>query len=179
MALKSDACEHIASITAGNSGTDNYSFSSIPQTYKHLQVIMSAATTGYESYLLCYFNDDTTMYSYAVAYGDASGEASVLYNGNVTYAYIGWLGAFAGAGAKGNLEMWVPNYTSTTHYKAGLTRMGSKASNYTAAFAGGFHWSEYNSAVTKITFELAHTSGDFMGGAGNAYDTQFDLYGWL
>ena len=179
MALKSDACEHIASITAGNSGTDNYSFSSIPQTYKHLQVIMSAATTGYESYLLCYFNDDTTMYSYAVAYGDASGEASVLYNGNVTYAYIGWLGAFVGAGAKGNLEMWVPTYTSTTHYKAGLTRMGSKASNYTAAFAGGFHWSEYNSAVTKITFELAHTSGDFMGGAGNAYDSQFDLYGWL
>ena len=57
--------------------------------------------------------------------------------------------------------------------------MGSKATNYTAAFAGGFHWNEYNSAVTKITLTLQHSNGDFIGGQGNAYDSHFDLYGWL
>lgn len=78
--------ESIATVTVGSGGTANVQFTSIPQTFTHLQIRESALTTATDPSTLIRFNSDTgNNYANHQLYGTGS---SVLASGNSSINYI-------------------------------------------------------------------------------------------
>ena len=87
VAASTTSFESIATVTVGSGGSSSISFSSIPSTYKHLQVrcIARSSRTQNSGYGVIRFNSDTgTNYSYHSLAGDGA-SASAYGVGTVNY----------------------------------------------------------------------------------------------
>lgn len=153
-----------------NSGTATISFSSIPQVFNHLQVIlMGQQTTGSQD-VLCQVNGITTStYDDAVFYENNNGAVSVGFANGTTAWYCGWLPT---ATVPGMIQMDFPFYTNTNWYKMIKIQngyMAQSSANNRITFGTGS-----NRATTAISSILL-TAG---GGAGTfVANTIAYLYG--
>jgi hypothetical protein len=155
--------------TSTPSGTGTVTFSSIPSTYKHLEIRYIAATASGTSYLIMKLNSDSTSSNYsshylfgtgasAIAGGGASriGDLSVAPNSSTIF----------GAGIVSILD-----YTSTTKNK--VSRIFSGYEQNTIDCGVNFssqNWMNSSTAVSTITFTLDNAA-NFRAG------THFALYG--
>ena len=159
--------------TSGSSIT----FSSIPSTYKRLQIRCIAQTdraTYPISVSTMQFNGDTSSSNYTIHYlqGDGSGVQATQStpSGQV---YVGYYASNAATNVFGVSIVDVLNYTDTSKYKAVRTINGfdtggnSNANGNTGLWAGT--WLN-SSAVTSITMSFIFGS-NFQSG------TKFALYG--
>jgi hypothetical protein len=118
--LSSTAFESIETVTVGGAGAATITFSSIPQTYTHLQVryiargTASAAGVGIREQ----FNGDTSA-SYAThqLYGDGSGALTAATSGNSEMQIGGMTGATAGSNMFGVGVLDILDYANTSKYK--------------------------------------------------------------
>jgi len=162
------------SITSNQS---TITFSSIPQTYQHLQIRAIARTTRNVNdgdYLFARYNSDSTTNGYysqhylraqnATAYGAADGAYSAI-------LIERFPGLNTSSSKFGSLIMDIPNYTSTNQYTTSYVNSGYSAND---------SWSERRiasnlwlntSAVNSITI-TSGSGSDFVAG------THFALYGW-
>ena len=129
-------------------------FSSIPQTYTDLYLVVSgrsvASTIGDDSAIL--FNDSTTGYSSRRLYGYNSATASDNKSGNTSQALTGAISAGQDtANTFGSVVIYIPNYTASTSKT--VSSEGVQENN-----GIGFHsitassWSG-TAAITKVTFQ--------------------------
>lgn len=168
--------ELIERVTVGSGGSSSVSFSSIPGTYKHLQLRIiardtSAATSGYD--ITYRFNSDSGA-SYARHYLIGDG-ASVYINGSTaqTYAYGGFTmggGQLASSFSANIVD--ILDYTNTNKYKvvrsiAGTSSNASTANDYAAIHSSAWH---STSAITSI---VANNNS----GTNFAQYSTFALYG--
>lgn len=152
-AVPSGAFESIATQSVGGSSVASITFSSIPSTYKHLQIrgIMLTASAG--GTVNATLNGDTAA-NYSrhrlVGYGtgvDAFGEASI--------SSFRVFGEFAGTGASpiaAAIVMDILDYSSTNKNKtmrisSGVDRNGSGEVQFNSAA-----WYNSGTAVSSITF---------------------------
>jgi hypothetical protein len=166
----SGAYDSIATTTVGSGGASSITFSSIPQTYTHLQ-IRGITRTPLASYITARFNADTgsnysTHYIYAEPGTVVSGGAA---NDTVFYVsrsnYSASASTMFGAGICDILD-----YSNTNKYKTTRTLTGNN-SNGTAGQAiliSSGNWRN-TAAVTSIV--IFPTSGDF------SQYSSFALYG--
>mgnify|MGYP006266997919 CR=1 FL=1 len=114
--------ESIATVSVGSSGTATISFTSIPQTYTHLQLryIARNAYTGGGSYTNSdmYINGDTTAshYTFHRLSGDGA-TASASAAANAGSIYVLATNANASANIFGVGVMDILDYTNTNKYK--------------------------------------------------------------
>lgn len=166
--------ESIATATGtGSSGT--ITFSSIPSTYKHLQIraiVKTDSTTALGVGNLRFNSDSGANYTRHRLYGDG---ASVVADGTTGATSI--VGAAWGAGSPtgstnivGPSIIDVQNYTSTTSNKT-VRFIGARDYNDTNGFIllGSGLWLNTN-AVTSIEFTVT-------GGTNFTTQTVFSLYG--
>lgn len=154
-AYSPDADELIQEQILGTAAS-SVTFSSIPQTYKHLQVRFAAktATSGYTVYLR--FNGDTTTnYGAHWLYGWNSAVRSV---GGGGASYIGLQGMDAGtdttypsSGIVDVLDYTSTNKNKTTRTFAGIVTTGATTSE--VSLNSGFWLS--TSAITSLTVGCA------------------------
>lgn len=171
----SNSYESIATVTVGAGGASSAAFTSIPSTYKHLQVRLIARTTATGAsdggYMTVRFNDISSAASYygqhwlrgngtAVAAG-ADGTATNLYMERISTDQQ--TASVYGAGVIDILDYTDTNKNRVTRQLIGYDNNGS-GSIY---FASGMLLS--TPAITKI--ELFPNSGSF-----KQY-SQFALYG--
>jgi hypothetical protein len=170
--------ESIATTTLGST-TATISFTSIPSTYKHLQIRGIARSTRADfaiDQLYTRFNSDTgSNYSWHWLSGNGS-TASGDYGTSSTSMNLGWFATNAAASvtnAFGGFVMDVLDYADTNKYKTvriltgnDLNGNGSPFSG-TIVFASGL-WRS-TSAITSITFDPS--AADF------AQYSSFALYG--
>ena len=158
--------ENIATVTVGSGGSSTITFSSIPSTYKHLQIrgmnLASASTAD----IRIRFNSDTSSnYKYHFLYGDGSSAAA----GNYSATYITFsLGSMATD--KPSISVTdILDYTSTSKNKTVRSLMGTdgNGSGYTVLYSG--LWYATPAAITQI--DISPNSGTF-----NQY-TQYAVYG--
>ena len=143
----------ISSQTVGSGGTASVTFSNIPQTFTDLKVFVSArssqAATNDAAY--CYFNGDSSNYSNRFIYGTGTGTGTAS---NTTGIYLAPVnGDSSTANAVGNLEFYIPNYTSTTNPKS-VNVDGVQESNASASFmaiSAGLWNPGTQAAITSIT----------------------------
>lgn len=153
-----------SSVTIGSGGT-------IPQTYSHLILYVSVASTGgthFDSLRLKFNNDATTnAYLTRILYGTTGGWAQT--SQQTTSAFISdGAGSTSGIGKFGASCILIPNYASTSLKKQFFGYSTSAADNaniYNEPISG--LW-DNTSAITSLVFS---TSGNI-----KEY-SRFDLYG--
>jgi len=174
-----ESFESISTATVGSGGTSTISFSSIPQTYKHLQIRwLSKSNFSGSSNIInthCRFNGDTgNNYSWHYLNGDAG----TLTAGGIadTYSiFLSYLPASGYANMFGIGVCDILDYTNSNTYKTVRTFGGCDVNNTggekgIVSLATG-NWRSF-SAISSITIGNA---SDLSNGF-NQY-TEFALYG--
>ena len=165
--------EHIETQTVGSGGAASVTFSSIPGTYKHLQIRILGRTNAANArdYFLIRFNSDTTAsYAYHQLSGDGT-NASSSGQATTSAAEIGLLSTSAqSANIFGADIMDVLDYVSTTKYKTTRLLAGVDSNNTDGScrFQSGL-WMKTN-AVTSITFAPGYATSF-------SQHSTFSLYG--
>ena len=158
-----------------SSSAASVTFSSIPATYTDLVLKVSARGTygnTYDNPTLIFNNDTSALYSGTGLRGTGSAAASLGSSGdtwNWVYIYIN--GSTTTANSFGNLEIYIPNYNSTTSKPT--SSFAATETNATGTFMGTTaNLYRGTSAITSITLNDANgTSSQFVSGS------SFYLYG--
>ena len=137
--LSTNSYESIATVTVGAGGSSSISFSSIPSTYKHLQ-IRCISTTSRATYSLdqifVRFNSDTgSNYSWHALAGNGA-SASTDVGTTQTYMNMGWTSSTVTANIFGGHIMDILDYADTNKYKT-IRALGGMDINGTTAGLGG------------------------------------------
>jgi hypothetical protein len=160
----------IQAITVGAGGAAAMDFTSIPQTYTDLKIVISArntSTSGNESQILLTVNGNGSNGSWRLLYGTGSGVFAGNNSGYLQPAHAP--SANTTANTFGNAEIYFPNYTSSSAYKSFSSDFATE-NNTTSALIGIYAnlWSS-NSAITQLT--LTSNASNFV-----QYTTAY-LYG--
>ena len=155
-ALNATSFESIATVTVGAGGQANATFTSIPQTYKHLQIRGIARRTGTatasSSDWLRFNSDSGSNYTWHYLLGSGSAAVSGSGSNPMTKTYpFSFAGGGQASGIMGAFVVDILDYTNTNKYKTirSLHGIDSNDANGNARFYSGSWMS--NSAVTDIT----------------------------
>jgi hypothetical protein len=163
--------ESIQTITVGSGGTSTVSFTSIPSTYKHLQIRAFWQPVTSISWFQFKFNSDSTGNNYVShdlrGDGSAAGSSGTRLSGNFAFASL--YGATPATNVFGAAVVDILDYTSTSKYKtlrslSGTDANGSGYVNFISAF-----WSN-TAALTRIDINTNN-------GQNIAQGSTFALYG--
>jgi hypothetical protein len=167
--------QSIATVTVGSGGSSTVSFTSIPSTYKHLQLrfLIRSEAVANTCAVNLRFNADTgsNYYLYHELFGDGSTAGAFAGGGSTRIQLDQFPAASRGANIFGAGVLDVLDYTSTNKHKT--TRLlGGYDSNGAGAmnFASGLWFPSTIAAVNQITL-TDNTGVDF------AEYSQFALYG--
>lgn len=150
------------------SATNTYTFSSIPQTYTDLVLVVGSVrdSAGGSSVVAMRYNGDTGS-NYSCNYIGASG-AGGLYSGRRTSDTGIWLGGMYPT--RGTFRVNIANYSNTTTNKTSISRQDFYGTAYEAVAAYVGLWRS-TAAITSITAYTIDISPNFDAG------TTFTLYG--
>lgn len=165
----------ISSYTVTGSATSNFSFTSIPSTYSDLCIKLSGrhTTAGGEDTPFVRFNNDSGS-NYYFVFGSGRGGVPTVSGAVPTSAF--WCGTIPGAGdtsgSFSNIDIYLPNYASTTLKKSVRAESivsGMVGSLYQRTFGG--YWNATAAAISTVTIGIVS--------AGYNYDlgTTAHLYG--
>ena len=145
--------QSIATVTAGSGGSATITFSSIPATYKHLQIRAISKGAGSTSNATFQFNGDTgTNYSYHILYGNGSSGAAVG-GGSNAFIYLGTQSVTTNTFSTEIID--ILDYSSTNKNKTVRALCGYE--NNSAGEIGIFSGAWFNSstAISSVTFSLS------------------------
>ena len=148
--LSTNSYESIATVTVGAGGSGSISFTSIPSTYKHLQLRVMAkdnrATTS-NNVLFRFNSDSATNYSYHLVYGD--GASAGVDTGTSVTAIYSIIASNSASGFGVNI-MDILDYADINKYKTTRTLIGfdnNDANGRIGLFSG--NWRS-TSAINRI-----------------------------
>jgi hypothetical protein len=169
VAASTNSYESIMTTTVGAGGTSTITFSSIPSTYKHLQIRAMALRTTNPGMTMS-INGDTTAANYPehILYGDGSSAGAAFVNSGYA-GYVWGINDQASSTAPAVAIIDILDYTNTNKYKTFRSLNGAdKNGSGNITFSSGFN-SAITAAITSISF-----SGN--GANFNQYSS-FALYG--
>lgn len=158
----------LATITVGSAGASTINFVGIPQVYTDLCIKISARTTNSNNYdnALMTMNSVSSGYTTRRLFGN--GTSAYSDSLSAAYWYIGEVqGDTATANNFGNLEVYIPDYTSS-NYKS-LNKDGVIENNSSSATAG--------LATMLVTSTEAISSLTIIASANFKQYSTFTLYG--
>ena len=173
--LSTNSYESIATVTVGSGGQSSISFTSIPSTYKHLQIRAigrnTAAVTTAQAKIQ--INGDTgNNYTFHQMYGNGATAAADGYGTGVINGItpsIRMTGASSTSGIFGATVIDILDYANTNKNKTVRILLGQDQNGSGDVQLVSGAWLS-TSAITSLSF-TAQTSGDF------AQYSSFALYG--
>jgi hypothetical protein len=167
----------ISSVTVGSGGAANITFTSIPQTYTDLHLVVSARSADAVflrgTSLRFNSNSSSSQYSYRELYGFNTSAGSFLETG-IGQAFIGQIPGTSGtASTFGNTSIYIPNYTlsNSKSFSVDSTTEINSSSNWQNDLLANL-WSE-TTAISSIyllpsTGNYAQYSSAYLYGISNA-----------
>ncbi len=169
--------ESIATVTVGSGGSSTITFSSIPQTYKHLQIrgiCKSSETANTEQAVYVNFNNDTgANYSRHGMYGTGSALTAYGMGPSATFGILGASSTSNAAqvGMFGVSIMDILDYTAGNKLKTCRGVWGTEFnSSVGVLLRGSFYWNDF-SAITSIRLTIVGAGPNFV------EHSSFALYG--
>ena len=151
--------------TASPSGASTFDFTSIPSTFKHLQIRYATKGTSNGTGIRIRFNSDTgSNYYIHYLYGDGA-TAGALAQGITTSGVIGEVTTTSDVQSSGVID--ILDYLSTNKNKTVRTLFGYDNNGSGAVYLNSVLWSATPAAITSIT--IFPSSGTITG--------SFALYG--
>jgi hypothetical protein len=155
-ALNASSYDSIATVTVGVGGSSSISFTSIPSTYKHLQIRTFVLQSAADNFYMQLNSDTAANYSWHQLTGDGASAgaygtvgASNMLVGNVNSAATSY-----GSGA----VIDIFEYANTNTYKTVRSLLGSDANGSGLVALRSGNWRS-TSAVSSIT--IGASSGSF------------------
>jgi len=144
----------LQTVTVGSGGASSITFSSIPQTYTHLQIrgiARSTYNTGGSTSLIIQPNGNSTISNYSVHLMDGNGSSLSVYGASGDYPQSSISNATTTSGIFGAAIIDILDYTNTNKYKT-IRALGGNDNNGsgTIRFSSGALYSDTN-AITSIT----------------------------
>jgi hypothetical protein len=158
--------QSIQTVTVGSGGQATVTFSSIPSTFKHLQIRGISRTATTENTIMRFNGDSTSSYRSHFLFGDGSSTGSgdfVFY----THNYLG--NSTSTANVPTAFVIDILDYTSTNKNKTTRTLMGFDTNGAGVVQLLSGLWMNSASAVNQITLSINTTNF--------AQYSQFALYG--
>jgi len=163
----------IATTTVGAGGTSLISFTSIPQTYTHLQIRALNFSSNPAAGGVYRFNNDTTTTNYYdhFLYSTGTGGTPTSAGSDANASYAPFFQGGSSSTAPGSMVIDILDYTNTNKYKVSKQLVGYTNTSPSAMYLGLISnlW-ESTSAINRIDF-TAGSAGTF------SQYTQFSLYG--
>jgi hypothetical protein len=172
--VSTNSYESIATVTVGAGGASTVSFTSIPSTYKHLQVraILRSTYAGSTDFMSMKFNSDGTAANYTVHKLQGNGaSASASASVGDFYLPMDYPANTATSGVFGTFVIDILDYANTTKNKTSRILAGYDANGSGSVYLDSSLWLS-TSAINSITFQ------DYTVYGGNyAQYSSFALYG--
>lgn len=150
----------IASVTVGAGGAGTIAFTSIPQTYTDLKVLLSTRSTysaGFDS-LGIYFNGSQA----DISNRNIGGNGSSASSSSSTYRAIGTNdSAFATANTFASTEIYIPNYTGSTFKSMSVDSVAENNATPANVLLVANLWSQ-TAAITALTFDNSTSGQNFV-----------------
>ena len=144
----------IQTVTIGSGGSSTIEFTSIPQTYTDLKVVLSVRSdrnTGTQSDFQLRFNSNSSNYSRLFLQGNGS----TVSTGPDSGASFGLIGTSVQdtdtASVFGSAEVYIPNYTSANYKNWSSDSVRENNASSSSQIIVGGMWSD-TAAITSITF---------------------------
>jgi len=162
MAITYDA---LSTVVVGSGGVTSIDFTSIPQTYTDLLIMLSSRTDGSGNFNV-QLNNTTSGYSQVRLGGTGSGTYSNTSTGQSGNSGNSFLAGISGGSSNtsnvfGNAYIYVNNYTSSNNktLEADSNQENNSTASYSELFAGV--WSN-TAAVTSVKLLTYDTGGKFV-----------------
>ena len=142
----------IQTITVGSGGTSSIDFSSIPQTYTDLVLVMSmrTSTAGVSDYAAVSFNSSTSSFSQITLAGTGTAAVSASYTTSPDSRIVSQVvGNTATASVFSSGSLYIPNYTSSTNKSFSYDAVRENNATGTELAFGAGLWSN-TAAITSI-----------------------------
>jgi hypothetical protein len=166
--LSTNSYESIATVTVGVGGSSSISFTSIPSTYKHLQIRAIVQNTSVNTYSYMRFNSDTTA-SYSNHYLDGDGASVTAGAGaNAVQSYFGYTTANSNTNMFGIVIADILDYANTNKNKTNRILTGKDMNGSGVIELASSAWYKTN-AITQIDI--------YPSGTNFAQYSSFALYG--
>jgi len=153
--LSTTSFESISTVTVGAGGSSSISFSSIPSTYKHLQIRILSRTNRADTndfMTIRYNSDSSAVYAYHSLYGNG---ASAGANDTGTSTGTPWSGVTAGGNATASMfganVVDVLDYQNTNKYKTTRLLSGTDQNGTTGRIYFMSNLWQNTSAITTVT----------------------------
>lgn len=148
----------IATVEVGSAGAASIDFTSIPQGYTDLKLVLSgrinnASTTGNSK---IQFNGSSTSYSCKILYGGSGGPGS----GSDTVIYNAMNGNTSTANAFASIEFYIPNYAGSTNKSVSIDGVTENNSSDAQEIISAGLWSN-TAAITSIAV-TSYSVANFM-----------------
>ena len=171
-ALNATSYESIATVTVGAGGSSSISFTSIPSTYKHLQIrgIGRTARSNADDNAYIRFNSDTgNNYAWHSLYGTGSGVTAYAVSSTNYGQILATSAASTTASVFNGSVIDILDYANTSKYKTVRALSGFDANGSGIIYFNSALWQNTN-AITQI--DLAGITGSNW-----AQYSSFALYG--
>lgn len=160
----------IATVTVSTATTTSFQFTSIPSTYTDLLLKLSLRTTAANvtQYISMTFNGNSSnIYSDLRLQGEGSGTPASYTNSNINEVYFGTSSAAsATANTFSNIEIYIPNYTSSANKILTSTCVAENNGATSIQWTSAGVWAN-SAAISSITLSPAtyvqYTSGTLYG----------------
>ena len=141
-----------STVTVGSGGAATISFSSIPQTYTDLKVVMSARSTSASSEgVNLKINSITTGYVSRFLVGNGASAGSGTRTALAGFDFSGVINySTTTANTFGNVEIYIPNYTSS-NAKVASSDSVQETNAATAYMYLASHFQTSTEAITSLT----------------------------
>jgi hypothetical protein len=161
--VAANSYDSISTVTVGAGGSSSITFSSIPSTYKHLQIRMRTKTTNTLDINFRFNGDTGNNYTGHGIYGDGSSAASITPYTSYPTGYVGYSPSINGASIIDVLDYQSTNKNKTCKILHGNDNNGSGYAMFNSSM-----WMS-TSVITSMTILVA--SGTF------EQHSSFALYG--
>jgi hypothetical protein len=155
--------ESIQTITVGSGGVSSIEFTSIPSTYKHLQVRMMF-TKSANGYFYSYFNGDSTTSNYYSHFIEGNG--ATVGAGSNADAALGYFGSSSTVPVASVLD--ILDYGNTNKYKTGRSFTGQYKGGGASIVFGSQLWKSTSAINALKIIPASGTIGQY---------ASFALYG--
>lgn len=170
-ALENTSFDSIATSTIGSGGATSVTFSSIPSTYKHLQIRWTAATNdgNYNALIIRHNSDTGGNYAWHVFSGNSSAATRESAASDTNIRLVGTAGS-AQSNIFNGAVMEIADYANTSKYKTSRILSGTDANGSGYAILSSGLWMS-TSAITSVTI------APITGGGLLIQNSKFALYG--
>jgi hypothetical protein len=143
--------EIIASVTVGSGGAAYVEFTSIPQTYTDLNIVISGRNTSSGDWFSMNFNGSTSTFTGKQIFANASAAYSYSKTDNNEYGVIP--NSSTTANTFGSTSLYIPNYTSSNNKSFSIDSVTENNGATAYAMLAGL-WSN-SAAITSIRMTIS------------------------